>query len=502
MRFMSKKYSLGKWSMLSQRQRMSPFPNYMSMESVCRGMQKFVGTKLKETLLIFEGNLMYAYLGSKDYVRAGRFIADRVHGNPKLYAGLVKKQKVYGKKLVDFTKKCSKKVSAKINPAELYKMFAGYDQHYQNVYASYGSVWTMEDHLQGDLLKIMAKRVKDPAKAVEILNVLTKEPSAMVSTMERKALLELAVKIDSKEIWRKKLTQGEEFIKTEKTLAGLIKKHVDNYFWITRDYEDPIMTFEKVIARLSEFLKTNSKKQYNQLITELKATADKQKKYSKDLKLTVKESALFLAMRSAAYLKELRKHYVSESLYYFDPVLNEIGRRLFLSIKQVRFMRTLDVANALLKNKDLTNEVNLRIKLSAWLTSANKPTKVLTGKDAQELYDRFCKVDKNATEFRGMPVSPGVACGPVKIVLNPNECGKVQKGDIIVSVQVVPSFSTAIIKAAGIVCDGGHGITSHPATLAREAGIPCVIQTRFAKDVLKDGDMVEVDGYKGIVRKI
>ena len=106
------------------------------------------------------------------------------------------------------------------------------------------------------------------------------------------------------------------------------------------------------------------------------------------------------------------------------------------------------------------------------------------------------------TEFSGMAVSPGKAQGPVKIVMNPDECSKVEKGDVIVSVQVVPSFSTAIIKASAIVCDGGHGITSHPATLAREAGIPCVIQTRFARDVLKDGDMVEVDGYAGVVKKM
>ena len=85
-------------------------------------------------------------------------------------------------------------------------------------------------------------------------------------------------------------------------------------------------------------------------------------------------------------------------------------------------------------------------------------------------------------------------------MLNPDECTKVEKGDIIVSIQVVPSFSTAIIKSAGIICDGGHGITSHPATLAREAGVPCIIQTRFAREILRDGDIVEVDGYKGLAR--
>jgi phosphohistidine swiveling domain-containing protein len=228
---------------------------------------------------------------------------------------------------------------------------------------------------------------------------------------------------------------------------------------------------------------------------------DSRKKWEKELKLNKKELALFVAMRDAAHLKELRKKFVSQSLYYFDPVLSEIGKRLYMSIKQVRFLRTKDVYEALVKGKDLSQEMNNRFKLSVWQCSG-KNTKVTTGAKAQEMFAQFCQVDKNATEFSGMPVSPGVARGPAKIVLNPNECTKVEKGDIIVSVQVVPSFSTAIIKSAGIVCDGGHGITSHPATLSREAGIPCVIQTRFVREVVKDGDILEVDGYKGIVKII
>ena len=56
-------------------------------------------------------------------------------------------------------------------------------------------------------------------------------------------------------------------------------------------------------------------------------------------------------------------------------------------------------------------------------------------------------------------------------------------------------------KAAAIVTDEG-GITSHAAIVSRELGIPCVIGTKFATKVFKDGDLIEVDADKGIVRKI
>lgn len=490
------------WRLVSQRQRMSPFPNYMSMESVCKEMRRFVGISVKNFLLIFDGNVFAGFQGKVDYMRKGRMIANRVHKDPKLYSRLVELENKHGKRLVDFAKKANRAVGHDTSNRALHQMFADYEKYYKLVYASYGSVWTMEEFLFGDLLAIVQKRISDSAKAVDVLNALTKQPSAMVASIERMALLKLGIEISENNAWVGRVKAGDTAaVKAESGLAKAINKHVKKYFWLTRDYEDPILTFEKTTERLAEVLVGNPKAEYDKMVADLKTTNLERRHRIKELKLNKKEIALFSAMRDAAHLKELRKHFVSESLYYFDKVLEEIGRRTYLSIKQIRFMRTADVKEALLKKKDFTEELNARIRLSVWIAGA-KGTRVIIGERARQLQEAFCRADKNAKEFSGMPVSPGVACGPARIIMNPDECDKVQKGDIIVTVQVVPSFSTAIIKAAGIVCDGGHGITSHPATLAREAKIPCVIQTRFAREVLKDGDMIEVDGYKGVVKKL
>lgn len=253
---------------------------------------------------------------------------------------------------------------------------------------------------------------------------------------------------------------------------------------------------------MADILKTkNLAGNYKKEIEKLKNFEISRNKYIKQLKLNKNEIALFESMRDMAHLKELRKRYVSESLYYFDKILVEIGKRLFMSIKQVRFMTTDDIKKSLVEKQDISEEINQRMKQSVWYFKGKKMD-ILSGKKAEVLFNKFNKPAKNLKEFTGLAVSPGIARGPVKIVMNPDELDKVQKGDIIVSVQVVPSFSTAIIKSAGIICDGGHGATSHPATLAREAGIPCIIQTRFAREILKDGDIVEVDGYKGMAKKI
>jgi pyruvate,water dikinase len=64
-----------------------------------------------------------------------------------------------------------------------------------------------------------------------------------------------------------------------------------------------------------------------------------------------------------------------------------------------------------------------------------------------------------------------------------------------------PDFSPILGKAAGIITNEGS-ITCHAAIISRELNIPCIIGTNIATKVLKDGDLVEVDADKGIVRKL
>ena len=72
-------------------------------------------------------------------------------------------------------------------------------------------------------------------------------------------------------------------------------------------------------------------------------------------------------------------------------------------------------------------------------------------------------------------------------------------GDILVTGMTRPEFVPLMKRSAAIITDEG-GITCHAAIISRELGIPCIIGTKVATQVLKDGDMVEVDADKGIVR--
>jgi pyruvate,water dikinase len=98
----------------------------------------------------------------------------------------------------------------------------------------------------------------------------------------------------------------------------------------------------------------------------------------------------------------------------------------------------------------------------------------------------------------GAPASPGVAYGPVKIVPDPSQIDKVLEGDILVAEMTTPDFVPAMKRAAAIVTDRG-GRTAHAAIVSRELGIPCVVGSEKATTILKDGQVITVDGSSGNV---
>jgi pyruvate,water dikinase len=98
----------------------------------------------------------------------------------------------------------------------------------------------------------------------------------------------------------------------------------------------------------------------------------------------------------------------------------------------------------------------------------------------------------------GSPASPGIASGPVKIVPDPSQIDKVLKGDILVAEMTTPDFVPAMKRAAAIVTDRG-GRTAHAAIVSRELGIPCIVGSEKATSLLKDGQVITVDGSSGKV---
>jgi phosphohistidine swiveling domain-containing protein len=107
----------------------------------------------------------------------------------------------------------------------------------------------------------------------------------------------------------------------------------------------------------------------------------------------------------------------------------------------------------------------------------------------------------SADTVTGNVANRGYAKGVVRILKKVDDILKVESGDIIVSPMTTPNYIVAMGKAAAFVTDEG-GVLCHAAIISREMNKPCIVGTGNATQVFKDGDVVEVDADKGIVRLV
>jgi phosphohistidine swiveling domain-containing protein len=113
--------------------------------------------------------------------------------------------------------------------------------------------------------------------------------------------------------------------------------------------------------------------------------------------------------------------------------------------------------------------------------------------------DRFYRgAGANVGQLTGIGGSPGVVEGVARVVRTTGDFDDVADGDILVCQMTNPAWVVLFTKIAGLVTDTG-GMTSHPAVLAREFGIPAVVGTSEATHRVATGDRLRVDGTNGTV---
>jgi pyruvate,water dikinase len=100
--------------------------------------------------------------------------------------------------------------------------------------------------------------------------------------------------------------------------------------------------------------------------------------------------------------------------------------------------------------------------------------------------------------LQGLAASAGVARGPARVILNPQDGARIEPGEILVAPHTDPGWTPYFLSAAAIVMDVG-GMLSHGTIVAREYGIPAVVNVGSATRVIKTGQIICVDGDRGTV---
>ncbi len=131
-----------------------------------------------------------------------------------------------------------------------------------------------------------------------------------------------------------------------------------------------------------------------------------------------------------------------------------------------------------------------------WNKTQNPPAVVVGRYDPKK--HLASAIDTNVRLLHGIAVSPGTVTGKARVITQPNDGQHVEPGEILVAPVTNPAWTPYFLPAAGVVMDMG-GVLSHGAIIAREYGIPAVVNVGPASQIIRTGQLLRVDGDQGIV---
>lgn len=293
------------------------------------------------------------------------------------------------------------------------------------------------------------------------------------------------------------------------SLASVLKsgdflRHVQRYEWANYGYQGPLWKRKDFVAQLKKiFLRKDSiRRQMAEHSRDYSALASRQKSLEKKLRLSKTEKFIFKTARTFMYLKALRTDVRHKVNYAFDKIFSELSKRFDYPLQTFRYSARDEIARCLQGENIDAKKISAR-RAGMFQITENKIARFLpyavNRRNLPELLVVESAVGGNSVE--GQSAFVGKARGRAKIVDSIRDMSKVKKGDVLIAVSTNPDILPAMQKAAAFVTDVG-GITSHAAIVAREMKKPCVIAAKFATKIFKDGDLVEVDAFKGTVKKV
>jgi phosphohistidine swiveling domain-containing protein len=217
-----------------------------------------------------------------------------------------------------------------------------------------------------------------------------------------------------------------------------------------------------------------------------------------------KETKYYLSLiADVSYLNEYRKEAFVRALLFVRPVLNRLAKKHGLkSWRDLNLLTSKEILDLALNKDDYQKGlINKRQSLFAIYNEGPDNIKFIFGKDVVRFENKFKKINSGLIEVKGLIANKGSLKGRVKIILTPGDFFKFKPGDILVAKSTSVDFVPIMKKAGAFVTDEG-GLASHAAIISREYGKPCIIGTKIGTQVFKDGDLVEVDANKGIVKKL
>ena len=332
------------------------------------------------------------------------------------------------------------------------------------------------------LLKVFQGR-KDRDELVAIASV-SEEPSFNLS--EEMALLSLAAKI------------GKEKLETDsREVSAELSRIKDTYRFSEMGYfNERVKTIEDYKERLSGMIRGSPEERLAEIKADRKMLLDQKRELT--TQASAEDQKIIRIASTLAHIKDLYKTSINQVIFWTEPLLHETAERTGEPIERIKDLSPEEMKRLIdrrpLDWKTIEDRTDSHI-----LISFNKRLHTLTGQEADRFRRRYQEASHPDKEFTGRCASRGHVTGKARIVLGRNDFTKVEKDDILVVMNTSPDFTPILKMAKAIVAEEG-GLTAHVSIISREMKVPAVVGISRITSILKDGDLVEVDANKGVVR--
>ncbi len=196
-------------------------------------------------------------------------------------------------------------------------------------------------------------------------------------------------------------------------------------------------------------------------------------------------------------VRELPKYYLTRAFSILRGILKDIGEEL---VARDRLEDKMDVFYVNFENirsgEKLQDLVKKNKKEYARELGRTAP-RIITS-TGESIYTTLEEEEKEDTLI-GIPVSPGIYEGKVRLLMHPEEGVKLGKGEILATKATTPAWTPLFLKIGGLIMETG-GPISHGSVVAREYGVPAVAGVKDLTNRLKDGQKVRINGETGRVQ--
>ncbi|MEW6408159.1 MAG: PEP-utilizing enzyme [Patescibacteria group bacterium] len=458
----------------------------------------------------YKNNVQKIYMLKHEWQNGGKIYLQEILKNPKKLENDLEKLEAAAEKLSSLNQQLLKVNTKNLSQKDLQIWLEKFHKANHRLWGAGMVLNPLElnqSYLSSYLRQYIEKNKKINQENWQILITPAKLSSAQIE--EREFLKLVSKNRNGRLIMQLKKCKDNIFlisaaIKKFPKIYQALQNHHKKFCWIQYGWVGPSTTFDYYLDLFARFtLQENTEKLLNETLNDDEVLAQKQKILENEFALDKKHKKLLFLLRRLLFSKAKRMDVLYMGYFAIEPILRQIAKNLNLSMNQL-YMLYCGWLSEILKSEKLNiAKLNESAKYSAFIKENNKLNFYVGNEARKKMAPILASLpkEKKVNELKGDCAFPGKVRGKVKIISNIKDKNKMQSGDILVSYATDPSLLPIMKKASAFVTNMG-GLTCHAAIVAREMKKPCIVGTKIATKVLRDGDMVEVDATRGTVRKL